>query len=529
MVLGILLASCLLVGVTASEYDPWYDMDDDGDIDIFDIVKIAGMYGTSGEPFEAKAAIEYESGWINISDKAGQYFNIIHNLNSSNIIVDVQGKTTLDGGIHQRHLGGTGFGQGWNRTYGEEGDDFAGLTRCIVQTTDDGYIIAGGINHILAPSSSGDAWLVKTDASGNILWNKTYGGIGNDWAFSIVQTLDGGYAWTGSTDSYGTGSLDHDFWLVKTDSFGNMLWNKTYGGTSPEWPITIIQTLDGGFALAGYTYSFGAGSADFWLIKTNVSGNVQWNKTYGGTNSDIGYSIVQTPEGGYAFCGFTQSSGAGSDDFWLIRTDAIGDPIWNETYGGTGADMAHSMVQTSDGGYVIIGQTTSYGVGNADFWIVKVDDSGNHQWNRTYGGAGVDIANSVVQTNGGGYVIVGGINQNPSEWPPPSGDAFVVKTDTLGYVEWSKVYDNTLYDQAWSICKARDGGYAIVCDTNSTATNNVDVWLIKIDSDGNPFPNFKYGLAWVDSSSNMITMYRGDNDIFWKYLRVRIWKIRENP
>ncbi len=534
---GVLFASVLLVSVTSSKlatteavYNPWYDLDNDGDIDIFDIVRMAGSYGMTGEPFSAKAAIEYESEWIDITDKAGQYFSIAHNLDSMDILVDIQGKTALSGGIHQRHLGGTGYSQGWNRTYGGLGDDYVGLARCIVQTTDGGYAVAGGIDHTFDPLLVGDAWLVKTDALGNMQWNKTYGGTGDDWAYSVVQTFDGGYAWAGATDSYGTVASDYDFWLVKTDIAGNMQWNKTYGGTHDDWATCMVQAFDGGYALAGYTHWQGAGAYDFWLIKTDASGNVQWSKTYGGSGDDIGSTVIQINDGGYAIAGSTQSYGVGSDDFWLVRTDSYGNHIWNETYGGTGSDMANSIAQTNDGGYALAGPTQSYGAGDTDFWIVKTDANGNHLWDETYGGTGRDVANSVIQANDGGYIIAGGVDQTISgSWPPPSGDAWVVKTDATGQMEWNRVYDGSLYDQAWSVCKTSDAGYAIACETNSTTTNNVDVWLIKTDSNGNPQPSFEYGLAWVDSAPNTVTLYRGTEDIHWNYVRVRVWKIEEDP
>ncbi|MCK4478760.1 hypothetical protein KAU88_09595 [Candidatus Bathyarchaeota archaeon] len=276
---GIFLSSMFLIGITTSinsysalpgEYDPWCDLNDDGDINIYDIVDIAGRYGTTGENI-TKASIEYDSGWIDITDKAGQYFNITHNLNSTDIIVDIQGKTTINGGVHQRYLGGTDYVHGWNRTYGGASDDYVGLTKCLVQTSDGGYAMAGGFNHSWEPIPSGDAWLVKTDAAGNMQWNKTYGGTGDDWAHSVVQTADGGYVMAGLTDSFGAGS--YDSWLIKTDSFGNMQWNQTYGGIGYDTAWTVVQTSDGGYAVIGETGSFGAGGSDMWLIKTDLAGN----------------------------------------------------------------------------------------------------------------------------------------------------------------------------------------------------------------------------------------------------------------
>ena len=212
IVSALLISASTSVSTRSGDYDPWIDFDDDGDIDIFDIVRIAGSYGTTGEPCEAKAALEYDSNWINITDKHGQYFNIIHNLHiidwdSANIVVDITGKTAM------------------------EGDNLnLGLT--------------------------------------NYTRYQTYGGIDLEAAESLVQTSDGGYALAGTTMSYDSAS--GDFWLVKTDASGNMQWNKTYGGTSSEQGYALVQTIDGGYALTGYTDSFGAGGADFWLVRVNL-------------------------------------------------------------------------------------------------------------------------------------------------------------------------------------------------------------------------------------------------------------------
>jgi hypothetical protein len=190
----------------------------------------------------------------------------------------------------------------------------------------------------------------------------------------MVKTADGGYALAGHTNSYDAGNSD--FWLVKVDANGNALWNKTYGGTDVDAAFSIVQTSDGGYALAGYTYSYGAGNADFWLVKTDLNGNALWNKTYGGTVAEMAWSMVKTADGGYALTGVTTSYGAGYSDFWLVKTDLNGNALWNKTYGGTGSDEAHSVVQTVDGEYALAGYTGSYGVGGSDFWLVKVDALG---------------------------------------------------------------------------------------------------------------------------------------------------------
>jgi len=237
-------------------------------------------------------------------------------------------------------------------------------------------------------------------------WNKTFGGTGGDYAKSVQQTSDGGYALAGGTDSYGAGSSD--FWLVKTDSSGEKQWDKTFGGTRWDYAYSVQQTSDGGYILAGHTYSYGAGSSDFWLVKTDSSGEKQWDKTFGGTGWDSAYSVQQTSDGGYILAGHTFSYSASYSDFWLVKTDSSGEKQWDKTFGGTGDDYAYSVQQTSDGGYILAGYTDySYGTGYYDFWLVKTDSSGEKQWDKTFGGAGDDYATSVQQTSDGGYILAG--------------------------------------------------------------------------------------------------------------------------
>jgi hypothetical protein len=201
-------------------------------------------------------------------------------------------------------------------------------------------------------------------------WSKTYGGTSDDTGYSLVQTADGGYTVAGTTGSFGAG--DADVYLVKTDGSGNMQWNKTYGGTSADYGSSMVKTGDGGYAITGHTVSFGAGDADVYLVKTDGSGNMQWNKTYGGTSADDGRSVVQTVDGGYAVAGFTLSFGAGLMDIWLVKTDASGNMQWSRTYGGTDWDTGGSLVQTGNGGYAIVG-ATDFGAGSYDVCLVKTD------------------------------------------------------------------------------------------------------------------------------------------------------------
>jgi len=234
---------------------------------------------------------------------------------------------------------------------------------------------------------------------------KTYGGIGDDAACAVILTSDMGFALTGYTSSSGAGQ--HDFWLIKTDNYGNVEWNKTFGGPYDDYAYSVAQTSDNGFALVGGTNAFGAGDFDVWLVKTDSSGNMKWSKNFGGTSTDWGYSIIETPDGGLAIAGWTASFGLGSGDFWLVKTDSSGNVQWSNTYGGIGYDEAWSVQQTIDGGFALAGWTESYGSGGSDCWMIKTDAFGSLQWDFVWGGTNYDYAYSVVPDASGGYKLAG--------------------------------------------------------------------------------------------------------------------------
>ena len=304
----------------------------------------------------------------------------------------------------------------WEKTFGGANVDVA---YSVQQTSDSGYIIAGGTYSYGAGSC--DIWLVKTNGDGTVEWSKTFGGARFDLAYSVQQTTDGGYIVAGCTESYGAGQKD--FWLVKVDPEGNQQWSKTFGGRGDDKAKCVQQTSDGGYVIVGYTESYGAGGADFWLVKVDSEGNQQWSKTFGGADDDGAHSVQQTSDGGYIVAGATYSYGAGGADFWLVKVDSEGNQQWSKTFGGADDDGAYSVQQTTDGSYIMAGSTLSYGAGQEDFWLVKVDADGNEQWNRTFGGVEDDLAWSVHQTSDGGYIIAG----YTSSYGAGSIDIYVVK------------------------------------------------------------------------------------------------------
>jgi len=362
------------------------------------------------------------------------------------------------------------------KTYGGTNED---RVSSVQQTSDGGYIVAGHTRSFGAGEY--DFFLIKTDANGNVQWVKTYGSNNWDRALSVQQTSDGGYI-VGGVISPVTPTID-DILLIKIDANGNVQWAKTYVEiTNDDEARSVQQTSDGGYIVAGATQSFGAGSTDVFLMKIDANGNLQWAKTYGGQNWDGVSSVQQTSDGGYIVAGETVSFGDGSSsDFFLIKTDANGNVQWAKAYGGSGDDHAFSVRQTSDGGYIVAGYTRSFGAGNWDIFLIKTDANGNVQWAKTYGGSGDDHAFSVRQTSDGGYIVAGYTRSfGASNW-----DIFLIKTDANGNVQWAKTYGGSNEEKAYFVQQTSDGGYIVAGETRSFGAGNLDIFLIKTDANGN--------------------------------------------
>jgi hypothetical protein len=369
------------------------------------------------------------------------------------------------------------FGQGWEIAF-EKPESQHGHS--VQQTTDGGYIISG--SEWTFESQNEDVYLLKTDANGVEQWNQTYGGEDDDWGYSVQQTTDGGYIIAGTTWSFG--NVQPVAYLIKTDGNGVEQWNQTYGVELGCVVSSVQQTTFGGYILCGNTSNLGGGNSDIYLIKTHANGVEQWSQTYEASidNNDIGKSVQQTTDGGYIICGYTGYFGSGDNDIYLIKTDGNGIEQWNQTYDGEegSTDWSESVQQTLDGGYIIAG-TTGVGLNEQNVYLLKTNSNGVEQWNQTYGGTSHDVGKSVQQTTDGGYIITGSTH---SFGYYNSQDVYLIKTDGNGVEQWSQTYDGSMStDWGMSVQQTTDGGY-IIGGTAWSFGTGYDIYLIKTDSYG---------------------------------------------
>lgn len=358
----------------------------------------------------------------------------------------------------------------WTKTFGGTNIDVA---YAVEETNDEGYIIAG-YTRSYGTTSGRNLWIFKTDKSGNLIWNKTFGGNSDDEGAAVKQTLDGGFIVAGYTSSFGAGAKD--VFVVKTDSLGNEVWSRAFGGTSDEEAYALEVLPDGGYLIGCATSSATAGSRDGWLLRLNSSGNSVWDKKIGGLSTDGIRDLKLTSDNSIIITGWTASDGAGAlGNAWLVKTDSLGNILFNKNFGGTDADRGLSVQQTSDGGYILTGYTASSGAGNDDLFLVKTDGSGNQTWAKTFGGTGRDYGNAVKQTSDGGYLIAG----YTLTFGAGGDDLWIVKTDSTGTQLWNKTFGGTASDVAYSMDLTADGGYVIVGHTLSSGAGVHDAWLLR--------------------------------------------------
>ncbi len=397
----------------------------------------------------------------------------------------------------------------WQKAFGGVNRDEA-RNLCL---TEDGYIIVGytysNDGNVSNNHGDSDWWVVKVDRDGNIQWQKTLGGSGCDKAYSIQKTTDEGYIIVGAAGSSDGDVLEYygwsDWWVVKIDKYGNIQWRKALGGSKKDCAYSVRQTSDGGYIVVGSTQSSDGdvcgnhGYDDYWVVKLDANGNIQWKKAFGGFDSDIAYSVQQTHDNGYIVAGAAFSNDGnvsgnhGYYDFWIVKLNSNGDLEWQKCFGGSEWDIAQSIQQTSDGGYIVTGYTrsndgdVSSNYGSYDCWVVRLDEDGNIQWEKTFGGSKDDYAYNIQPTDDG-YIIVGCTYSDDQGIPQNNGlcDLWIIKIDKSGNMLWQKTFGGSGEDCAYDVYQSIDGSYIIVGYTHSNdgdVSGNhgyCDFWIVKL-------------------------------------------------
>jgi len=361
----------------------------------------------------------------------------------------------------------------FENVYGTTADEYA---RDVIQSGDDGYIVAGRTES--GANGEKDIYLMKVDSDGNELWSKNIGGSNDDFASALLISTDGGIVIAGYTESSGAGGKDA--YLVKTDASGNELWNQAYGAESDDEVVSLAHTSDGGYVMAGYTKSFGAEKEDIYLLRVDDSGIELWSHTFGGSERDVAYGVVETNDGGFALAGESYS-----DDnigMYLVKTDGSGNEEWTSSLNGLSFNSSASVIQqTADNGFILAGVSDVFGAGSGDIYVVKTTSSGNEQWSKKLGGGSIDLAYDLDQTTDEGYVLAGYTESSGAG----EKDVYLVKIDSNGEEVWTNTFGGMGTDAAYAIQQTIDLGFIFAGETDSSGAGESDIYLIKTDPDGN--------------------------------------------
>ncbi|MEZ5017422.1 MAG: T9SS type A sorting domain-containing protein [Flavipsychrobacter sp.] len=384
----------------------------------------------------------------------------------------------------------------WKKSFGGTKTDNAWA---VDNTLDGGYIVAGGSyssdndvvgNHILAPYVPHDAWVIRLDSNGSVVWKKCYGAYGSEEFKDVIATADGGFFFIGETTSYQSGDVTGIFpdtcatcfntniWMVKTNASGTILWEKSIGGAGHDYVRSLVQTPDGGFAFIGYSNSTNGDLTGLkpeekvWVVKMNDTGKILWQKIYGGSKIESPIDLKNTSDRGFVIASIADSDDGdvndrqGGRDTWVLKLDSIGAMQWNKTYGGSKVDQGGgSIVESVDGGYLFVAHPQSSdgdisgNKGGSDIWMVRLDDTGKILWEKSFGGSGYDGFSKVIQTPDSGFVVAGftasndgdvTVNNGPSDW-------WIVKTNKNGVKNWQLSIGSTFNERPYDIVLAKDG------------------------------------------------------------------------
>ncbi len=358
----------------------------------------------------------------------------------------------------------------WTRRYGRVHDSigYKDMGNSIQQTSDGGFVIAGYSSPFMAGRS--DVYLIRIDSTGDTLWTSTYGEEDADeWGESVLQTIDGGFIIAGTKFP----TSQYDVYLVRTDSKGDTLWTKTIKGISHELARSIQHTDDSGFIIAGRATSSTGGGDEFYLIRTDSDGDTLWTKTYGGDGRDECFSVRRTSDGSFILSGWTDSFDMGMRDVYLIRTDLNGNTLWARTYGGAKGEYSRSVNLTSDGGFIMAGYNSDRR-GIPDTYVIRTDSTGDTLWTRTYGVVEQDIGNSVQQTSDGGFIISGHIGYSLSD----PNFIYLIRTDPDGDTLWTKTLEKGRDGN--SVLQTSDNSFIVVGSTRSFGDTLGDVYIVRL-------------------------------------------------
>ncbi len=421
----------------------------------------------------------------------------------------------------------------WDKTLGGSGTE-GSYAPSIINTSDGGIVIAGTSSSPASGDKSEnskggqDYWVVRLNANRQKVWDKTIGGSGDDFASSIIATSDGGFIIAGTSLSPASGDKSEnriggmDYWVIKLNANGQKIWDKTIGGDYIDILSSLCNTPDGGVVIAGWTSSSAYGDKsenskgwyDYWIVKLNANGQKVWDRTIGGSESDYPTSVIATADGGFVIAGYSNSPASGDksenskgdSDYWIVKLNANGQKIWDKTIGGSGLDKTPSVVASSDGGFIIAGTTLSpvsgdkseNNKGEEDYWIVKLNANGQKIWDKTIGGSGQDISESIIATSDGGFVIAGSskspISGDKSENTQWNHDYWIVKINANRQKVWDKTIGGIYTDWRTSVIATANGDIVIAGLSNSGVSDDKsenskggdDYWIVKLSESAMP-------------------------------------------
>lgn len=454
----------------------------------------------------------------------------------------------------------------WQACFGGSGFEFG---YSVQQTTDGGYIFAGDTRsndgQVTGFHGIADAWVVRTDATGTLLWQRALGGSGFDVPLAVVQTMDGGFVVAGSS-----GSTDGDLagvasngraWVVKLDAGGAIQWQQRYGNSSEDSFWAMEQTASGELLLAGIRNSTtgipgcNQGGSNAWLVKLDSAGELLWERCYGGSSGEIFQSLNMTDDGGCIAAGRSSSSDGdvssnnGLEDIWIVKVNEQGDLDWEKSLGGSNTDWAYAVKQTDDGGYVVVGFTYSSNGdvtghhGQDDVWVVKLSASGALVWQRALGGSNRDSGRDLITHTDGGITVAGWTQSTDGDVSQLAGasDSWLIRLDAEGELLWEKTFGGTGSELFQTMVRTSEGG-SVLCGVTTSNDGDVsgnhggnDIWLVKLGAEPvgvteitrdpllSIFPNPTHGtiavqlslaeaapvgLSWFDASGRMLGVER---------------------